>query len=69
MWIAWEGETIQGALDEVEGLGTFVELEIISDAEHLSEARGHLTSVAKWLRLPATERRSYLELLQARERR
>ncbi len=33
--IDWQGRTVEGSLDEVERLGTFVELELIAEAEDL----------------------------------
>lgn len=53
------------ALDEVEGLGSFVELEIIADQDELDAARELLAVVAQELDLGQDERRSYLELLLA----
>jgi adenylate cyclase class 2 len=64
--IRWDGQPVHGALDEVDNLGSFVELEIVADAAHVSEARNHLTSLARHLGLSKPERRSYLELLLAR---
>jgi adenylate cyclase class 2 len=59
----WEDEIIEVAMDEIDQLGLFVELEITSDAEHLDAAKQHLTSLAARLELTRLERRSYLELL------
>jgi adenylate cyclase class 2 len=65
----WNGTPVEIALDEVEGLGTFVELEILADARSLSEARKYLTELSQKLKLASPERRSYLELLLDRDRR
>ena len=51
------------ALDEVDGLGTFVELELSADEASLDEARRTIVSLANELDLGPSERRSYLEML------
>lgn len=61
--IPWEGETVELSLDEIDQLGTFVELELTSDAEQLERAKGIIGSLSQHLRLDREERRSYLELL------
>lgn len=63
--LAWEGQEIGVSLDRVEGLGGFVELEIVADEENLDAARGAISSLAERLKLSDAERRSYLELLLA----
>jgi adenylate cyclase class 2 len=50
-------------LDEVEGLGAFVELELAADESGLEEAKSRIASLALELGLSDSERRSYLELL------
>jgi adenylate cyclase class 2 len=67
--VTWKGTPVGIALDEVEGLGTFVELEIAADARSLSEAQRHLTDLAQKLKLANPERGSYLELLLDRDGR
>jgi adenylate cyclase class 2 len=57
------GQPIHGALDDVEGVGTFVELELAADQAGLDEAKSAIASAAADLRLGPSERRSYLELL------
>lgn len=61
--LSWEGAEIEGALDEVESVGTFVELEILAEESAVDEAKRRLKSLAEKLGLEASERRSYLELL------
>ena len=62
--IAWQGRTVEGSLDEVERLGTFVELELIAEADDLDAARACIASLAQdGSDLAGSERRSYLELL------
>jgi len=57
---------VEVAIDEVAGLGTFVELELKAGPEGLDRARATLTALARELGCGAAERRSYLELLLAR---
>jgi adenylate cyclase class 2 len=63
--VAWQGRDIEVALDEIEGLGQFVELEIQAETADLDAARGAIASLAGELGLTDNERRSYLELLLA----
>ena len=60
------GFAVELCLDEVAGLGCFVEAEILADEDALENARGVLLQIAAELGLGASERRSYLELLLAR---
>jgi adenylate cyclase class 2 len=64
--IPWQGRCVQGSLDEVEGLGSFVELELVEDEAGVESARACIASLAESLGLRESERRSYLELLLAR---
>jgi len=65
--VTWQGRPVEVALDEVEGLGSFVELEIIAEAPGLDAARAVLAGLATELGLDNSERRSYLELLIERQ--
>ncbi|MFM7107794.1 MAG: class IV adenylate cyclase [Planctomycetaceae bacterium] len=56
---------IEVALDDVAGLGWFLELEERAAAADVERARGRLTAIARELGCAAPERRSYLELLLA----
>ena len=58
--------SIEVVLDEVEALGTFVELEIMSRPDDVAAAKTAVTLLAQQLALSASERRSYLELLLER---
>jgi adenylate cyclase class 2 len=60
-----EGKTVRGAWDEIEKLGTFVELELSADEKSLQEAKAVIADFAGELQLGPSERRSYLELLLA----
>jgi adenylate cyclase, class 2 len=62
-WTQW---TVEATLDEVDELGTFVELEIQADAQTLHDAQAALVALAAELGLATVERRSYLEMLLAR---
>jgi adenylate cyclase, class 2 len=63
--LAWQGHKVEVALDQVAGVGHFVELEISATDETLDGARQALADLATRLELAASERRSYLELLLA----
>jgi len=65
--IAWEGHEVGLALDRVDGLGTYLELEILADEAELESAKKRLLSLAKRLGLQQTERRGYLDLLLSKE--
>lgn len=60
--IPFGGGAVAGALDDVDGLGRFMELEIIADEGGIEEARRRLLDVADGLGLTRSEARSYLEL-------
>jgi adenylate cyclase class 2 len=57
------GRQVEGALDEVDGIGTFAELELISDEANLESAKQVIRDLAAELDLGPTERRSYLGML------
>lgn len=58
-----QGRKVHGAWDEVDGVGTFVELELVADEAGLLEAKRIIALLAEELQLGPSERRSYLELL------
>ncbi len=65
---AWEAEGVTIELSEVEGLGTFVELEILAERDDpatVAEARARLLSVLKRIGIPQSriEARYYTEML------
>jgi adenylate cyclase class 2 len=64
--IRWQNQLVQAALDDVTSVGTFVELELMAEADEVESAKACLASLAQHLQLPESERRSYLELLLAR---
>jgi adenylate cyclase, class 2 len=61
--LSWQGRQIDVSLDQVEGLGDFVELEIMASGADVDAARDAIRSLAGRLDLSNSERRSYLELL------
>jgi adenylate cyclase class 2 len=61
--VAWQGRRVEVSLDEVEHLGTFVELELVVDSADAEAAKTCIASLAGQLKLAASERRSYLELV------
>jgi len=62
--IAFDGRDTEIALDEVGGLGSFLELEISADDSNLERAKQSLQSLAGRLGATNSERKSYLELLR-----
>jgi adenylate cyclase class 2 len=61
--ITHDGCDVEGALDDVDGVGTYVELELMADDADLESAKIVISSLAAELQLGPSERRSYLELL------
>jgi adenylate cyclase class 2 len=61
--VDWQQRRVEVSLDEVDGLGTFVELELLADESELDAARACLAALAAHLGLAHSERRSYLELV------
>lgn len=61
--LTWQFRQVEVSLDEVEGVGTFVELETMAGQDDLDAARRAIADLARQLGLSQTERRSYLELL------
>jgi adenylate cyclase class 2 len=63
--ITWQGRSVEVALDQVDEVGSFAELEILADAAEVEAAKACLASLAGELDLNVSERHSYLELLLA----
>ncbi len=61
--VHWQGREVTVALDAVDRLGEFVELEILAPDDQLAAARDCLLALAEHLHLANPERRSYLELV------
>jgi adenylate cyclase class 2 len=64
--VPWHGSDVDVAIDRVEGLGEFVELEVQARQGELPQARSVIESLATDLGCGEQERRSYLELLLAK---
>lgn len=65
--VEWEGRRVEVSLDRVDRVGTFVELELVTDVAGVDAAKACIASLAAHLGFSASERRSYLELLLARQ--
>lgn len=61
--VPWQGHDVHVALDDVEGLDSYAELEILAVPEQVEAAKGVLATLSQKLGLVGNERRSYLELL------
>ena len=59
----WQSRQVEVALDDVDNVGLFAELETSADDENLDAARQSIQALAARLGLTDVERRSYLELL------
>ncbi len=64
--VMWLARQVEVSLDAVENVGTYVELELVTDCQAVEPAKAVLQSLAAELGLRASERRSYLELLLER---
>lgn len=62
-----DGFALQACCDEVETLGRFVEVEIVAEPVERQRAQEVLLQVVSELRLPASEPRSYLEMVLAKQ--
>ena len=64
-----DGRDLEVALDVVEDLGSFVEIETLASEADRAEARDAICALAKELGLSQPERRSYLRLLVEQDAR
>jgi adenylate cyclase class 2 len=64
--VPWQERRIEASLDEVDEVGTFVELELVVDDAEFDTARATLAALAERLGLKDSQRRSYLQLLLER---
>jgi adenylate cyclase class 2 len=62
--VDWQGRRVEVSLDEVEGLGTFAELELVVEPSDADAAKACIAALAEELGLRGSIRQSYLELLQ-----
>lgn len=58
-----KGHGVEGAFDNVDGVGAFVELELSANEKNLETAKQVIRELAEELGLGPSERRSYLEML------
>lgn len=65
MRLSWREAKFNCALDEVEGVGRFVELELLADTTGLTAAQEKIAALAERLQLSRVENSSYLALLLA----
>jgi adenylate cyclase, class 2 len=63
--VDFKGHKVEGALDDVDGVGTFVELEIAADDSERETAQQIIRELSDELQLGPSERRSYLEMMMA----
>ncbi|MEX0867829.1 MAG: class IV adenylate cyclase [Pirellulales bacterium] len=63
----WQDMEVEVAVDHVVGLGDFIELEIVSLSDDFAAAERAVLSLAESLQLSEVERRSYLQMLLAKE--
>lgn len=61
--LEWDGAPMELAVDNVEGLGTFVEIETLADDTTRDVRRAAVLGLAARLGLDQPERRSYLKML------
>jgi pantoate--beta-alanine ligase len=62
-----DGFEVQATIDDVDGLGTYAELEIVASEADMPRARELVLRMADELGLEHSERRSYLQLLLAKQ--
>lgn len=67
--LAWQDRDFEIALDDVTGLGTFIEIETLAGEAERADAREAILAIAARLELSHPERTSYLGLLLERDTR
>jgi adenylate cyclase, class 2 len=63
----WEGRQLELAVDSIDDLGSFMEIEALAEEEDRNDARDSILRLATRLGLENAERRSYLALLLERD--
>lgn len=67
--LTWQGSDVELAMDEVDDVGHYIELELIAQTrDQLADAQEKILTLCSRLRLKDAERRSYLELLLSKKR-
>ncbi len=67
--LVWEGRDLELAVDAVDGLGTFLEIESLAQDRDRDAARDAILRLAENLDLKNPERRSYLNLVMELDQR
>ena len=65
--LEWEGRHVELSVDDVDGLGRFIEIETLAEDSERTPARDSIIQLARKLGLTSSERRSYLCLLLEKE--
>lgn len=65
--LPWQGGAVAVSIDRVPDLGSFLEIEVLAGESGVAEAEARLRALAETLGCRTPERRSYLELILARE--
>jgi adenylate cyclase, class 2 len=65
--LSWEGRDLELAVDSIEQLGTFLEIEALAEENERDQARDAILRLAERLGLKNPERRSYLALMLERD--
>ena len=58
----WQDDTFELAMDNVDGVGLYLEIELLADESTLKEAQAAVVDLSRELGLSQPEKRSYLEL-------
>jgi adenylate cyclase class 2 len=61
--LAWEGRDLELAVDSIDDLGTYLEIEALAEEDERDAARDSILRLAERLDLKNPERRSYLQLV------
>jgi adenylate cyclase class 2 len=67
--LLWEGRQLELAVDSIDPLGAFLEIEALADEDDRNEARDSILRLAQRLGMDSPERRSYLALLFEHDQR
>ena len=62
--LSWLEHELEAVIDDVDRLGTFIELEIVASEQEVDAARELIVSLAEHCQLGETERRGYADMLQ-----
>jgi adenylate cyclase class 2 len=65
--VPWEGRQLEIVVDDVHGLGRFVEIECLAEESDFDEVKASVLQLAERLGLQNSQRKSYLQLLVERD--